>query len=84
MPIILSNLTARFGGDPDNITIKGLSSGAYSVVAHMVSPTTPNDLFQRAIVMSSPSSIKLRSTQQLGASTLKLAQRTLVILEYSR
>ena len=40
-----------FGGDPDQITLWGESSGAVSVSAHIVSPVT-QDLFRRAILES--------------------------------
>jgi para-nitrobenzyl esterase len=42
---------ARFGGDPDNVTIAGQSAGGVSVLAQMVSPAA-RGLFQRAIVQS--------------------------------
>ena len=41
----------RFGGDPDNITIMGESSGGLHVLAHLVSRSS-RGLFQRAIVLS--------------------------------
>ncbi|KAI8058316.1 Carboxylesterase, partial [Syncephalis plumigaleata] len=71
----ISKNIEKFGGDPNNITLMGESSGAYSILAHMVSPTTPPNLFHRAIVMSSPTSVKLRKEDQLAASTLALAER---------
>jgi len=43
---------ANFGGDPDNITIGGQSSGGASVFAQMCAPSSKG-LFQRAIVQSS-------------------------------
>src|SRR5262245_52619343 len=42
---------ARFGGDPDNVTIAGQSAGGLSVLAHMVSRGS-RGLFDKAIVMS--------------------------------
>ncbi|KAI5639534.1 carboxylesterase family domain-containing protein [Phthorimaea operculella] len=42
---------AKFGGDPDNITVFGQSAGAASVIYHMVSPMS-RTLFKRAISMS--------------------------------
>jgi para-nitrobenzyl esterase len=42
---------ARFGGDPDNVTIAGQSAGGLSVLAHLVSRGS-RGLFQRAIVQS--------------------------------
>jgi para-nitrobenzyl esterase len=41
----------RFGGDPDNVTIAGQSSGGTSVLAHLVSRGS-RGLFHRAIVQS--------------------------------
>ena len=40
-----------FGGDPDNVTIAGQSSGGLSVLAHMISRGS-RGLFHRAIVQS--------------------------------
>lgn len=42
---------ARFGGNPENVTIAGQSAGALSVLAHLISPGSKG-LFQRAIVES--------------------------------
>ena len=42
---------AAFGGDPDRITIFGISAGGWSVSAHMVSPLSKG-LFSRAIAQS--------------------------------
>ncbi|KAI5639533.1 carboxylesterase family domain-containing protein [Phthorimaea operculella] len=42
---------AKFGGDPDNITVFGQSAGGASTIYHMTSPMSRN-LFKRAIVMS--------------------------------
>ena len=42
---------ANFGGDPERITIFGISAGGWSVSAHMVSPMSAG-LFNRAISMS--------------------------------
>ena len=41
----------RFGGDPDRVTIWGVSSGASVITALMSSPKSPG-LFQRAILQS--------------------------------
>ncbi|MBC8238893.1 MAG: carboxylesterase/lipase family protein [Alphaproteobacteria bacterium] len=43
---------AQFGGDPDNVTIVGLSAGGGSVAAHCICPTS-RPLFRRAVVQSS-------------------------------
>ena len=42
---------ARFGGDPNKVTIFGESAGGLSVLSHVVSPTA-RGLFDRAIVQS--------------------------------
>ncbi len=47
----VKNNVARFGGDPDNVTIAGQSAGGLSVLAHLVSRGS-RGLFQRAIVES--------------------------------
>jgi para-nitrobenzyl esterase len=44
---------ARFGGDPQNVTIFGESAGGLSVCANLVSPKVAR-LFQRAITESGP------------------------------
>lgn len=41
-----------FGGDSQQITVFGQSSGAVMITALVVSPAVPNDLFQRAIIQS--------------------------------
>ena len=51
---------ARFGGDPNNVTIAGTSAGGHSVGLHLVSPGSAG-LFQRAIMQSGFSSTRLQS-----------------------
>lgn len=41
-----------FGGDPNQITIFGQSSGAAMVSALVISPSVPDDLFHKAIIQS--------------------------------
>lgn len=41
-----------FGGDANQITIFGQSSGAIMASALVISPATPTDLFHRAIIQS--------------------------------
>jgi len=42
---------ARFGGDPRNVTIFGLSSGGLNVTTHLISPASAG-LFDKAIIQS--------------------------------
>ncbi|KAI9596833.1 Carboxylesterase [Syncephalis fuscata] len=63
-----------FGGDPDNITLFGFSSGATSVGIHLTSPRTPPNLFKNAIMQSNPFGIRMRSKEQIRASSVELAE----------
>jgi para-nitrobenzyl esterase len=61
---------ARFGGNPDNVTIAGQSAGGVSVLAQLVSPDA-RGLFQRAIVESGAfalNQIPLASAETFGKS----------------
>jgi para-nitrobenzyl esterase len=58
---------ARFGGDPDNITIFGESAGAYSVIT-LVSMPAAKGLFRRIIAQSMPAidpKVSRKPTNQL-------------------
>ncbi|NCZ88191.1 MAG: carboxylesterase/lipase family protein [Actinobacteria bacterium] len=57
---------ARFGGDPDNVTIFGESAGGCSVLALMAAPAA-EQLFHRAWAMS-PSIGQLRTTERAAQS----------------
>jgi para-nitrobenzyl esterase len=60
---------ASFGGDPDNVTIFGLSAGGLSVHAQLASPGATG-LFRRAIVQSGAYSLgqpTLADAQAVGA-----------------
>lgn len=54
---------ASFGGDPERITVAGQSAGAFSIAAMLASPIG-RDLFQRAILMSAPLGIRLRTADE--------------------
>ena len=62
---------ARFGGDPDNVTIFGESAGGGSVNTLMTSPAGEG-LFAKAIVMSGGG----RSAALMGSRTLAQAEQT--------
>ena len=51
---------ARFGGDPDNVTIAGQSAGGSSVCDQLASPTA-RDLFDKAIIQSGGCSMTAQS-----------------------
>ena len=66
---------ARFGGDPDNVTIFGHSAGGVSVHAHLASPTATG-LFHKAIVQSGAYSLvqpTLSAAESYGAAVGSLA-----------
>lgn len=44
---------AKFGGDPDNVTVAGESAGGMSVCDHLVAPGSKG-LFAKAVIMSGP------------------------------
>jgi para-nitrobenzyl esterase len=56
---------AKFGGDPDNVTIFGESAGSGDVCYHIASPGS-RDLFQRAISESGGCTTSI-ATRSLGA-----------------
>ena len=63
---------AKFGGDPNNVTIDGQSAGGGSVHDLVASPLT-HGLFQRAIVESGGSSVS-RGGAGAGTPTLAVAE----------
>lgn len=64
----LKNNIARFGGDPDNITIMGESAGSASVLFLMISPRAKG-LFKRVIAHSG--NINLARSRDLAARYTK-------------
>jgi para-nitrobenzyl esterase len=65
---------ARFGGDPDNVTIAGQSAGGLSVLAHLVSRGS-RGLFHRAIVQSGAFALKQQSLADAKAEGEAFAAR---------
>lgn len=65
------NNIASFGGDPTRVTLTGLSAGAISATAHMVSPMSQG-LFHGLIGMSSTITV----ARPLSTHHLDIAQRT--------
>jgi para-nitrobenzyl esterase len=65
---------ARFGGDPDNVTIAGQSAGGLSVLAQLVSPGA-RGLFQRVIVQSGTFALNQRplATAEAAGETFATA-----------
>jgi len=62
---VQKNITA-FGGDPDNVTIFGVSGGSAKVITLMTSPLTKG-LFRRIIAESgSPHSKPLKELEEIG------------------
>jgi para-nitrobenzyl esterase len=65
---------ARFGGDPGNVTIGGVSAGAASVCMHLISPERTQGLFHKAIVQSSGCTFELRDLEQGKQAGLAVAK----------
>jgi para-nitrobenzyl esterase len=68
------NNIARFGGNPDNITIAGESAGGLSVLAQLVSPGA-RGLFQKAIIESGSFALNQQplATAEAAGETLATA-----------
>jgi para-nitrobenzyl esterase len=64
---------ARFGGDSSNVTFSGQSAGGESVLAHLANTGTDRGLFQRAIVMSAPTGVKLPSLAAISQRNMSYA-----------
>jgi carboxylesterase type B len=53
-----------FGGDNKKITLIGQSAGAMSVLMHLISPRTNENLFQKVVFLGAPFSILYRNRDQ--------------------
>lgn len=65
---IKSNI-ADFGGDPENVTLFGQSSGG-DAIAHLMISEGVDDLFQRVIIQSAPLGLR-HKRQKMSAEFLK-------------
>ena len=65
---------ARFGGDPNNITLAGESAGAASVCMHILAPNATRGLFHKAIVQSAGCVTPLPSVAEAEKVGKKIAE----------
>ena len=68
----VQNNIARFGGDPQNVTIAGTSAGGEGVGLHLVSPDSA-PLFHRAVVQSGAPTARWPSVAEASAQGASLA-----------
>lgn len=55
---------AKFGGDPDKVTVAGESAGAASICIHLSSPDQVKGLFHQAIIVSAGCLAPIKSVPQ--------------------
>ncbi len=65
---------AQFGGDPDNVTLGGLSAGAMSTCFHLVAPESQG-LFVRGIVESGPCAFNWATIQEKKTAEASLPKQ---------
>lgn len=64
---------ASFGGDPGNITVIGQSAGALSI-AFLIGTDGARELFDRAVLMSAPLGVALKTRNEAVALRRRLAE----------
>jgi len=70
----IRNNIHHFGGDPERVTISGLSAGSFSVTAHMVSPMSQG-LFHNVIGQSGSIASQIKPDSNNTDIVMELARR---------
>lgn len=65
---------SKFGGDPDQITLHGQSAGAGSVAIHLTGPPSSKELFNYAIMESTPLGLPYKTMNDTEPIAKKFAK----------